>query len=114
MKEYIFGVSSKAELKTVHPNLQQLCFKALELSRVDFRILKGISSAADQNKAFRLGFSQIDGYKKVGRHQVGCAIDFMVLDPKTGKFTFGKSVLYARVREAFYAASKILKIPIRT
>jgi len=106
-----FGTSSLAEIKTVHPKLQALCHKALALSTVDFRILQGIRTAAEQLAAYKGGFSKI---KSGGRHQFGCAIDFMVVDPATGKFTFGKPALYAKVREAFYAASKELGTPIRT
>ena len=112
--EYKYGTSSKAELKTVHPDLQKVAVRALVLSVVDFRILQGIRSFADQLKAFQGGFSKIDPRKQKGRHMVGCAIDFMVWDAATGKFTFGKPSLYAKVREAFWAASKELKIPIRT
>lgn len=106
-----FGTSSQAEIATVHPQLQALCRRALELSPVDFRILQGIRTAAEQLAAYKGGFSKI---KSGGRHQFGCAIDFMVVDPATGKFTFGKPTLYAEVRAAFYAASKEKGIPIRT
>lgn len=106
-----FGTSSLAEIKTVHPELQKLCYQALAISTVDFRILQGIRTAAEQLAAYKGGFSKI---KSGGRHQFGCAIDFMVVDPATGKFTFGKPALYAKVRAAFYQASKDLKIPIRT
>jgi peptidoglycan L-alanyl-D-glutamate endopeptidase CwlK len=106
-----FGTSSLAEIKTVHPLLQKLCYRALALSPVDFRILQGIRTAAEQLAAYKAGYSRI---KSGGRHQVGCAVDFMVVDPATGKFTFSKPSLYAKVRAAFYAASAEMKIPIRT
>lgn len=106
-----YGTGSLAEIATVHPLLQRLCFRAIELSKVDFRILQGIRTAAEQLAAFKGGFSKI---RSGGRHQFGCAIDFMVLDPLTGKGTFGQPALYAKVRDAFYTASKEMKIPIRT
>lgn len=106
-----FGTSSLAEIATVHPLLQKLCHRALELSSVDFRVLQGIRTAAEQLAAYKGGFSKI---KSGGRHQFGCAIDFAVFSPKTGKITFDFPDRYAKVREAFYKASKELKIPIRT
>lgn len=111
---FTFGTSSLAEIKTVRPPLQKLCPRALALSTVDFRILQGLRSFDDQLKAYKGGFSKIDPRKRKGRHMVGAAIDFMVLDPATNKFTFGKPALYKKVRDAFYAASKELGIPIRT
>lgn len=114
MKEFVFGTSSKAELKTVHPNLVKLSNRALELSPIDFRILQGIRTFEEQLKAFKGGFSRIDPRKSKGRHMVGCAIDFIVIDPATGKITWAKPKLWAQVREAYKAASKELKIPIRT
>lgn len=108
---FVFGTSSKAELATVHPLLQKLAPRALALSPVDFRILQGIRTAAEQLAAYQGGFSKI---KSGGRHQFGCAIDFAVIDPATNKITFGKPKLYAQVRAAFYAAAKEQGIPIRT
>lgn len=106
-----FTAGSLTQIATVHPKLQALCHRALVLSPVDFKILQGMRTAAQQLKAYQGGFSKI---KSGGRHQFGCAVDFMVKDPATGKFTFSKPPLYAKVREAFKAASKELGTPIRT
>lgn len=111
---FVFGKSSRAELSTVHPDLVKLSNRALALSSVDFRILQGIRTFEEQLRAYKGGFSKIDPRKSKGRHMVGCAIDFMVWDATTGKFTFSKPKLYAAVRAAYAAASKELKIPIRT
>lgn len=119
-----FGTLSLAELATVHPLLQKMAPVALAKSPVDFAILQGIRSSSEQLKAFLSGNSRIDPRKRPGRHQVGCAVDFIVIDPKTKKPTYGEGQgaaykkkvqsYYADVRAAFYAASKELKIPIRT
>ncbi len=106
-----FDAKSVKEIATVHPQLQALCHRALAISTVDFKILQGIRTAAEQLKAFNGGFSKI---KSGGRHQFGCAIDFMVIDPSTGKATFEKPMLYAKVREAFRTAAGGEGIPIRT
>lgn len=109
-----FGTSSRAELATVHFDLQKLSHLALEVSPIDFRILQGIRTFDEQLKAFKGGFSKIDPRKSKGRHMVGCAIDFAVFDPKSGKLTFAYPERYATVRAAFYEASKQTGIPIRT
>lgn len=114
MKDFVFGTSSKAEIATVHPDLQKVCVKALELAPVDFRVLQGIRTFDEQLKAFKGGFSKIDPRKSKGRHMVGCAIDFVVFDRLTGKITFEDVGRFRLVREAFHAAAKALNIPIRT
>lgn len=113
-KAFRFGTSSRAELATVHFDLQRLSHLALELSPIDFRILQGIRTFEEQLRAFKGGFSKIDPRKSKGRHMVGCAIDFAVFDPKTGKLTFAYPERYAQVRAAYGQASKQLGIPIRT
>lgn len=111
MKNFVFGTSSKAELKTVHPELQKMAKLALEYSPVDFRVIQGVRTAAEQLAAYKSGHSRI---KTGGRHQFGCAIDVMAIDPKTGKLTWEPISLYTKIREAFQKASAELKIPLRT
>lgn len=113
-KAFRFGTSSRAELATVHFDLQKLSHLALELSPIDFRILQGIRTFDEQLRAFKGGFSKIDPRKTKGRHMVGAAIDFVIFDPKTGKLSFGFPERFATVRAAYHAASKQLGIPIRT
>lgn len=110
-KAFRFGTSSNAELATVHPQLQAMAHRALELSAVDFRVLQGLRTAAQQLAAYKSGHSRI---KSGGRHQFGCAIDVIAIDPKTGKVTWTPVSLYTQIRAAFQKASKELSIPLRT
>lgn len=110
-KAFHFGTSSRAELATVHPQLQVMAQRALELSPVDFRVVQGIRTAAEQLAAYRSGHSRI---KSGGRHQFGCAIDVMAISPQTGKLTWTPKALYTQIRMAFQKASKELGIPLRT
>lgn len=114
MNNFVFGTSSKAELATVHPLLKEMATLALAKSAVDFRVLQGMRTFSEQLEAFKGGFSKIDPRKSKGRHMVGCAIDFMVIDPATHKLTFEHPKLYASVREAFREAAKQMNVPIRT
>lgn len=110
-KAFRFGTSSNAELATVHPQLQAMAHRALELSAVDFRVLQGLRTAVQQLAAYKSGHSRI---KSGGRHQFGCAIDVIAIDPKTGKVTWTPVSLYTQIRAAFQKASKELSIPLRT
>jgi hypothetical protein len=78
-RAFRFGTGSRAELATVHPQLQAMAHRALELSPVDFRVLQGIRTAAEQLAAYKSGHSKI---RSGGRHQFGCAIDVIAIDPE--------------------------------
>lgn len=110
-KAFAFGTGSSAELATVHPQLQAMARRALELSSIDFRVLQGIRTAAEQLAAFKSGHSKI---KSGGRHQFGCAIDVIAINPKTGKEAWKPISLYTQIRGAFQKASKELGVPLRT
>lgn len=64
-----FGERSRNELKGVHPDLVGVCYRAIERSAVDFGVFDGLRTAEEQNALFRRGASQIDGYRRAGRHQ---------------------------------------------
>lgn len=77
-----FGSRSVRELEGVHPDLVTLCKATIGNSPVDFGVFDGIRTAADQNALYKRKASQIDGYTKIGRHQVqasgyGHAVDLV-------------------------------------
>ena len=74
-----FGKRSKKYIATVDPILQELANKAIEISTVDFGVLKsgGLRTAEEQNKLYKAKKSKCDGYEKKSYHQSGRAIDFV-------------------------------------
>jgi peptidoglycan L-alanyl-D-glutamate endopeptidase CwlK len=64
------GKRSKAELVGVHPDMVKVVKTALKNSLVDFGVFDGIRTAAEQNALYRRKASQIDGYRRIGKHQV--------------------------------------------
>ncbi|MEM9735387.1 MAG: M15 family peptidase, partial [Pseudomonadota bacterium] len=68
-QNFRFGTRSMGELRGVHPDLTAVCEKAIAITTVDFGVFDGLRTAADQNRLFRRGASQIDGYQRKGRHQ---------------------------------------------
>lgn len=77
-----FGARSLRELKGVHPDLVAVVTDAIGQSAVDFGVFDGIRTPQEQNELFRRGASTMDGFEKVGRHQVqssgfGHAVDLV-------------------------------------
>lgn len=72
-----FSERSLNVLDSVNPDLQAVCMRAIEISRVDFGIPSngGLRSAEEQNRLFHAGKSKLDGYEKKSKHQSGNAID---------------------------------------
>jgi peptidoglycan L-alanyl-D-glutamate endopeptidase CwlK len=52
-----FGSRSREHLKTLHPSLQRILVKAIEI--IDFSILEGFRDEEKQNEAFREGKSKL-------------------------------------------------------
>ena len=69
---------SKNRLDGVNPQLREVVFLAIKITRVDFGIpaYGGVRTKEEQNQLFRDGKSKADGYIKYSRHQSGEAVDF--------------------------------------
>ena len=79
---YTLGKKSLENLKGVNPILIEILERALEISSdrvdgVDFTIINtaGVRTPQQQNRLFREGVSNADGYKKISKHQTGDALD---------------------------------------
>jgi peptidoglycan L-alanyl-D-glutamate endopeptidase CwlK len=65
-----FSQKSLARLSTCHDDLQLIMQEAIRLSNVDFGIMEGHRSIADQSKYFEKGLTKIDGINKKGKHNL--------------------------------------------
>lgn len=63
-----FSKSSAAKLATCHPDLQKI-FNDIIQTR-DCVIICGARTLEEQQKAFKGGFSKLDGIKKKSKHQI--------------------------------------------
>ena len=79
---YRLGQRSLENLKGVNPILIEILERALEISSnrvdgVDFTIINtaGIRTPQQQNRLFKEGRSNADGYIKISKHQTGDALD---------------------------------------
>lgn len=77
------GPRSRKELVGVHPEMVRLVKRAIQITNMDFTVFDGKRSAKEQNRHFKNGVSQLDGYKKKSYHQSGNAVDLVpVIDGK--------------------------------
>lgn len=106
MGDFIFSERSLNNLAGVHPDLQAVTRRALELTEVDFTVIDGRRTKAEQREMVRKGASRTMN----SRHLTGHAIDFMALDAN-GKGTWDWPY-YVQVAEAFKQAADELGIPI--
>ena len=88
---FVLSQASLDKLKGVHPNLINFFKELILISPWDFRILRGVSTPAEQNKLYQQGrtikglkVTNCDGFRKKSNHQIkydglGYAVDIGVL-----------------------------------
>lgn len=103
-KLFKFSQTSELRLKQVHPDLQALANRALEITVIDFGIAEGLRTMEQQKKYVQDGKSTT----LKSRHLTGHAID--VYAWLGGKVCYEKEP-YKFINEAFGVASKDLGIP---
>ena len=57
--KFNFSNKSKEKLRTVHGNLCEVCKRALSYGVMDFTIVQGVRSQAEQDKYYELGTSKV-------------------------------------------------------
>lgn len=110
-----FGQSSLDKLETVEEDLQKVCFLALQYSPVDFGILCGIRTPAEQATRVAEGASQTQNSRHLAnKNGLSEAIDFGVY--VDGKYvngdTPGEIGYYRQVNQAFIRAAIELGVQI--
>lgn len=55
MSQFKFGARSTRELLTVHPDIQKVMFKALDLGVMDFSVIQGRRTQAEQDRLYAQG-----------------------------------------------------------
>jgi peptidoglycan L-alanyl-D-glutamate endopeptidase CwlK len=99
------GSQSVARLNNVHPDLQKIVRRAIEISEVDFRVQEGLRTLKRQKELVAAGASRT----LKSRHLTGHAVDLIAL--VEGKVRWDWP-LYYKVADAMKAAAKELKVPL--
>ena len=99
------GLRSNLRLKGVHPDLQMVVRRAIELSTVDFTVLEGVRTLARQRELCEQGASQT----MKSRHLTGHAVDLGAMIYGTVRWDWP---LYYKIAEAMKTAAAELGISI--
>lgn len=102
---YKLGPRSQTRLKGVHPDLVKVVERAIELSTVDFAVLEGVRSKAQQEQLVAAGASQTMN----SRHLTGHAVDLGAMVSGTIRWDWP---LYFKVADAVKKAAAELSIPL--
>lgn len=105
--KFRFSHSSKTKLATVHPMLQQLVYKALELSEIDFAVTSGKRTEEQQRHLVKQGASQT----MKSKHLSGRAVDLVPYE--NGKLNPHDWKNFYLVAEAVQKAAIELNINVR-
>ena len=107
MTAFAFSSRSLRNLEGLHPDLIRAARRALELTEVDFIVIEGRRTLERQRELVKTGASRtLDS-----RHLTGHALDFLAIDPATGRGAWTWA-LYPRVAAAFKAAAAELDVPL--
>lgn len=111
---YILGKRSRSNLHRVHPDLILVTGRAIVISEVDFGVIDGARTLAEQQRMIDTGASSLKKPES-SRHVVSAesgychAVDVMAYLDGKGRWDWP---LYDKIAVAFKQASKELKIPI--
>jgi len=112
---FYLGRSSRAELVGVEPRLVAVVELAIERTEQDFTVFDGIRTASDQHALYRRGASQIDGHRRIGKHQKqpdgwGHAVDLVPWI--NGRVVWDWPAIYV-IADAVVSAARDLDVPLR-
>lgn len=108
LNAFHLSAKSKRELIGVHPNLVAVVKRAILITDMDFVVYDGKRSAKEQNRHYKNGVSQLDGYKKKSYHQSGNAVDLVPYIK--GRENHGDWNNYYHVAEAMVKAANELGV----
>jgi peptidoglycan L-alanyl-D-glutamate endopeptidase CwlK len=102
---YVLGRGSLSKLTGVHPDLVRVVKRAIEITPVDFTVLEGVRTVAQQKDNVAKGVSTT----MRSRHLTGHAVDLAPL--ANGKVSWEWD-LYHKLAPAVKQAAKELNVPI--
>lgn len=103
---YKFSRRSAREMKGVKRPLIDVCYRAIEVTTIDFGIIDGLRTEEEQAELLRSGATQT----MKSKHLTGDAVDVLAYVGSRGSWELE---LYFAIAEAMAQAAKELNIPIR-
>lgn len=105
IKKYKFGEMSLQNLAEVHPDLQRVAARALELSSIDFAVTDGLRTQKEQEENIKNGVSQT----RNSRHLDGHAIDVVAIVDGRANWQWN---FYEQIATAFKRAASELGVVV--
>lgn len=102
---FVLGNRSLERLKGVHPDLQRVVRRAIQLTEVDFTVLEGLRSVERQRELVRKGASKTMN----SRHLTGHAVD--IAPWIDGRVSWDWKYYYP-LADAMKAAAREIKVPL--
>ena len=109
--------ASRAKLAGVHPDLIRVVFRAIEISKVDFKVIEGVRTPERQRELYA------QGRTKPGNRVTWTLKSNHFINPKTGKghavdllpapYDWKEGPQWKQMADAMFAAAKELGIAIR-
>lgn len=117
MSGFKLSEASRAKLVGVHPDLQRVVLRAIELSKVDFKVICGVRTPEEQAILYAKGRT------KPGPKVTWTMKSNHFVNPKTGKghavdllvapYDWAEGPQWKQMADAMFAAAKELDIKIR-
>lgn len=104
---FVFSPRSLSNLGEVHESLQKLASLALQRTPIDFVVIDGLRTAAEQKTLVEKGKS----WTMDSQHLHGQAIDFAAIDPASGQITWD-SRYFMPVVAVFKESAQLLGLKI--
>lgn len=114
---YALGAKSLAKLEGVHPDLQRVVHRAIQLTTVDFKVIEGVRTLDRQKELYAQGRTKpgpVVTWTLNSRHIVkadgyGYAVDLL-----PAPYDWKEAGPFNAVYDAMMAAAKELGVPIRS
>lgn len=100
------SASSRSKLVGVHPDLVRVVDRAIEITRVDFKVIEGVRTVARQHQLVSSGASQTMD----SRHITGHAVDLAAMEGS--RIVWAPFSLYEDVAESMRVASIELGVDV--
>lgn len=111
MSDFIFGARSVARLEECHVELRRVAVRALGMSPIDFTIVCGHRGQAEQEEAYRKGFSKTPWPKS--RHNLTPSDAFDFAPFIRGRIPWTDLGAFYQIAGVIRAAAKIERVAIR-
>lgn len=112
-QQFRFGSRSMQQLNTCDERLQRVLHLAIKRTPYDFTVLEGHRSVADQQEAFRKGFSRIDGVTRKGKHNYSPSLAVDIAPWIKGTVPWNNHRIFACIAGVVLCCAAELEIPLR-